>query len=280
MVRLSRLAVALWCAGCAGDTADRVAAHAKLAAPPAELRRDAEALARGSGLQVTFNRRVGGSIDIVLVDGRSDWSALGRSVRAARGLQGNCYALPRERTVLCDASFLRDGATILLGRPAQPEQRLAFARWVLGHEIGHIATGSSGFHSAPQSEASARDLRQQRIEYDADCWMVRSFTHQMPRAEQTALESFAIDVISSHFIRTEPNLPAGVGLLFDYNRADPYHFAATGSHPDTILRAVRLLHVAAAERHDRDLAALISPFVSKLTPDPLWTDRGPCGLSP
>jgi hypothetical protein len=72
--------------------------------------------------------------------------------------------------------------------------------------------------------------------------------------------------------------PSGGGIIFDYDTADPYDFRSGGTHPDTVLRSIRLLHIAAASRHDVTLQQLLSPLVRKLVPDPLWTSRGPCGF--
>jgi hypothetical protein len=210
-------------------------------------------------------------ISLFILRETSDWRGLASAAPALRNARHNCLALAK-RVVVCDQAVLSKGASALLNRPATRADARAFGRWAVGHELGHLATGSEGLHQAPA--ITARDLRQQRREYAADCWMLNNLS--TPVQEQIALERLAIDIISAHFTKTEAGLPAGVGILFDYNRADPYTFTSAGSHPDIILRATRLLHVAATRRNDANLHALMRPFVDKLTPDPLWPHRGPC----
>jgi len=109
--------------------------------------------------------------------------------------------------------------------------------------------------------------------------MVQTYARLAPPPEQVAFEKFAMDVINAHFRRVEPNRPYGVGFIFDYTLLDPYRFPVSGAHPDEILRSIRLLHIAAEQRNDVVLRQMMLPLVRKLEQDPLWTGRGPCGLS-
>ncbi|HKS21842.1 MAG TPA: hypothetical protein VJZ76_03505 [Thermoanaerobaculia bacterium] len=282
VIRGAALALLLLAIACRRDLAATVLAHARTVPPSTALQADVTRFARvGMHRPIVFNRRpADDEIAIIFVDPATDWEALARNDAAARYVHDNCYTSAAGRTVVCDGAVLVKRPDVLLDVPATEEQRLAFARWILGHELGHIATATAGFHTDPRTDLHrARDLAQQRREYAADCWMVHTFERAVPLAEQIAFESFAIDVINAHFRRAEPDRPAGVGLIFDYTKTDPYDFRGGGTHPDTILRSIRILHVAADARHDRSLQQLIAPLVRKLVPDPLWTDRGPCGLS-
>ena len=269
-------------AACRPSVAETVLAHAKLVPPSTQLQADVARFARvGMQANVVFNRLPSHKdIAVLLVDPTTDWTKLATHNTLTLNVKDNCYTSAQGRTVVCDAGVFVARPDAILGMPATKAQRTAFARWILGHELGHIATATTGFHSDPMADASrARDLAQQRREYAADCWMVETFDRAAPHSEQIAFEQFAIDAINEHFRVAEPNRPPGVGLLFDYTSADPYDFRAGGTHPDAMLRSIRLLHIAAETRHDAMLRSFMSPLVRKLVPDPLWTGRGPCGLS-
>ncbi len=282
MTRRRLAAVLLLLAACRPSVPATVLAHAKLAQPSRQLAADVALFARaGMGHSAVFNGLPSDdNVAIILIDPATDWAALSRDNGETRYIKDNCYTSARSRTVICDNAVFTTRPDALLGGRATDVQRTAFARWILGHELGHIATATTGFHSDPMTDAHrARDLAQQRREYAADCWMVETFDRAVPLAEQIAFEQFAIDAINEHFRVTEPNRPPGVGLLFDYTSLDPYDFRANGTHPDTMLRSIRLLHIAAETRHDAMLRIFISPLVRKVLPDPLWTGHGPCGLS-
>jgi hypothetical protein len=280
MIWARLVALFLLLLGCQRDVASTVLAYAPTVAPSPELVADVTRLAE-TGLKQTpvFNRTpADGEIGIILT-AALDWRALAKANREAAAVEKNCYALPRSFSIVCDATIFTERPRSLLGTDPTAEQRTAFARWVIGHELGHLATATAGFDSEPRRRPSRTDLRQQRREYAADCWMVRTVARALPLREQVLLESFAIDVINEHFRRAEPHRPAGVGLIFDYTTLDPYRFTGGGSHPDDILRSIRVLHIAAEQRNDATLRQLMSPLVRKLVPDPLWTGSGPCGLS-
>jgi hypothetical protein len=279
--RLVPIAVLLF-AGCGRDVAKVIVGHAHMVAPSPQLARDVRQLA-GSGMNrsVVFNRLPSeGEVAVILADPRTNWDALAHHDAAVRNVKENCYTSARARTVVCDASVFTKRPDAMVGGAANEAQRTAFARWILGHELGHIATATAGYHSDPLADVRrARDLQQQRREYAADCWVVQTLGRSFQRSDQIALEQFAMDTLNEHFRRSEPNRPAGVGLIFDYRSLNPYDFIAGGSHPDTNLRSIRLLHIASEQRGDVGLRQMISPLVRRLVPDSLWTGRGPCGLS-
>ena len=107
---------------------------------------------------------------------------------------------------MCDATVFTRRADALLGHPATDIQRTALARWILCHERGHIATDTTGFHSDLLTDARrARDLSQQRREYAADCWMLRTLGRAVSLPEQIAFEQCAMDAINAQFSVAEPS---------------------------------------------------------------------------
>jgi hypothetical protein len=195
-----------------------VLAHGSTVPPSPALVAEVARFARSGQLgTVVFNRLPKrGEVGIILAAPATDWAGLAAFNTEAGDIAGNCYALPRSRSVVCDTAIFTERPRALLGQTPTAAQGLAFARWTIGHELGHLATKSAGFDIAPRSRPSRNDLDQQRREYAADCWMVRTFAQSTTYSEQVAFETFAVDVINEYFRRLEPNRPAGVGLIFDY----------------------------------------------------------------
>jgi hypothetical protein len=198
---LSVIALVL-ASGCARDAARIILAHGRTVSPSAQMARDARALARvGMDRTAVFNRLPrDGEVGIILADPRTDWVVLGRFGDAVSHVHDNCYTSAETRTVACDAAVFDERPDAILHQRATSGQRIAFARWILGHELGHIATHTAGFHSDPVTDLRrARDLAQQRREYAADCWMVQTLNEAMAKEDQIALESFAMDALNAHF---------------------------------------------------------------------------------
>jgi hypothetical protein len=275
------LVTLLLAVGCRRDVATTVLEHAPTVPPSSQLATDVARFAReGMKVNAVFNRLpVEGEIAVILAAPSTNWNVLRKEHRKAGEIQGNCFAFPRSRSVVCDSTIFTNRPNVLLGRAPTDEQRTAFARWTIGHELGHLATATAGFDIEPRHHPKRTDLPQQRREYAADCWMVQTFARLAPLPEQISFETFAMDVINEHFRRVEPNRPMGVGFIFDYTSLDPYQFPVSGAHPDEILRSIRLLHIATEQRNNVVLRQMMLPLVRKLVPDPLWTGQGPCGLS-
>ncbi len=72
-------------------------------------------------------------------------------------------------------------------------------------------------------------------------------------------------------------LPAGIGILFDYNMAGRYDFRTDADHPELLMWPYGSCKVSARVRHDKGLRAMIRPFLRFLVADPLWLDYAKCG---
>jgi hypothetical protein len=207
-----------------------------------------------------------------------DWQRLRRQDEDLMALEDNCCALGDEATISCDARFL-DG---FLGKHSEypvtePRQR-ALLRWVLGHELGHLAHHQGGLHFVPveRRRQSLRNLAVQRQEYAADCWMYQRLTDLYGAGEVVAVESLAIDLINTRLLQTRGRPPVGAGILYDYTRLDLYDFRVDASHPDLLLRSARLLHVATSRGRNPALESMVKGFMTRLVADPLWKDGDPC----
>jgi hypothetical protein len=195
----------------------------------------------------------------------------------------NCRAYLSDRTVACDQAFLSSFvATLARSTNIDPADYPAFSKWALGHELGHLMTSSEGsFSRSTGSRSTQRNLEQQRQEYAADCWVVANFLKPDHQQDLLDLQRVALEVVNDRTIQLAGGrgnkLPSGAGVIFDYNRVDPYDFNGGGTHPDILLRAITILHVSALATHEDALIAIIGPLLNKLVPDPLWTNGGsPC----
>lgn len=212
---------------------------------------------------------------VFLLQEGNDWRALARRDRRLGRVRQNCRAFLHEEAILCDAGFPEGFLRRQLGTT---EQAPVFMRWLFGHELGHLLEGTEGIHSLNQEggQPSIRSLKSQRREYAADCWMIHQVVGQSSPEARLELEKLALDLINSRFREASLSLPVGVGIIYDYNRLDPYDFVGMESYPDLILRSLRLLHVSSVETDQVALQAMLEPVLKKMMPDPLWQEDGPC----
>ncbi|HSL84330.1 MAG TPA: hypothetical protein VLF66_16270, partial [Thermoanaerobaculia bacterium] len=244
------LALALGCRDHPQTRLSEALAAAQLEEPPDGLVRALEVLTRGTRYDDRWvlnpASRQWDGVAVFLLREDTDWQALGRRYRPLATVQDNCRAFLDEQAVLCDAGF---PGSFLHRHLGTTDQLPSFLWWLVGHELGHLAEGTEGNHSLRSEGArpSIRTLESQRREYGADCWMIRQMLTQGTPQERLALEVLALDLVNSRFRETETSLPAGVGIIFDYNRAEPYDFVGIESHPDLILRSLRVMHVSATE---------------------------------
>jgi hypothetical protein len=263
----------------------RLLAPQRLAPPPPGALQYLEQMAKASRfsgkLVVNAMPAKADQLAVFLLDRGLDWERLLRQHPELIDLKDNCCALRDEATISCDARFLEAFIPKQDEYPMSDASQRALVRWVLGHELGHLVLGQGGLHFTPleQRQRSLRNLAVQRREYAADCWMFRRFLEVSAAQDVTEVESLAIDLINTRLRQAAGPPPAGVGILYDYNRLDPYDFRIDAPHPDLLHRSARLLHVATTVRADPALDAMVSRFVARLVPDPLWKDRGPCSGS-
>jgi hypothetical protein len=283
-------ALALWLtavasiAGCQPNDypIGRILASQRLAAPPPGaieyLDRMAKTTRYSGRLAVNSLPARAGGLAVFFLRRDLDWERLRRQEADLMALRDNCCALRDEATISCDSAFLETFLPSHVDYANLETTRTAFVRWVLGHELGHVVLGQGGLHFAPAAERrqGLRNLAIQRQEYAADCWMIRRFLALYGKRDEADLEGLAMGFINFRLRETSGPPPAGVGILYDYSRLDPYDFRGDASHPDLLLRSARLLHVAASVDTTTGLSVALRGFTARLVPDPLWKDRGPC----
>lgn len=127
---------------------------------------------------------------------------------------------------------------------------LQMVTWVLGHEIGHLtvkSTDSVADVNSFLSEASARRLTQ-TTEVLADQHVFHG--SGLSDDEREDLSGFLVAALNAELhlkycpardvIQLCNKIPAGVGIIFDYNSPAGLDIDASKSHPEFLLRLVRL----------------------------------------
>jgi hypothetical protein len=195
---------------------------------------------------------------------------------AAADALDNCAASRERGVVLCDASFLRSfldesGVSAgFKGRPDSAEFRRAAQEsllfWVLGHELGHVVFGDAAAHFHPRALSSyvaTASLQQQR-ELRADSFFVTRVTRDEDRA--AAVAGFVMNVMNVEIRDKIGDVPAGVGLLFDYTNHKVVTYARSGTHPEFVVRGARMFELMGASHSPKlaGLAAMVRPLVRQM----------------
>lgn len=187
-------------------------------------------------------------------------------------LKGNCSYVGQPSTIVCDeallSSFLsRAGVSdwykghSLEGQMIGRDQQ-AFLYWIVGHEIGHIVKKHKPAHFSAGAfeamvETSSLSMRQ---ELEADTFAVLQM--QYDSAYRVAVESMLIDVVNSQIRRKlGGDLPAGVSIIYDYNDQRIVEYLRSGSHPEFVVRAARMLSVSAEASQDLGLINMVRGFI-------------------
>lgn len=190
-------------------------------------------------------------------------------------LKENCAYVGPPSTIVCDeallSSFLvRVGVSDWYKGHSMEKQMLeqvqqAFLYWIVGHEIGHIVKGHKPAHFSDSAfeamvESSSLSWRQ---ELEADSFAVSQMQHDS--ALRVGVESMLIDVVNSQ-IRSKvgSDLPAGVGIIYDYDNEKVVEYLRSGSHPEFVVRAARMLSVSAETSHDSGLGNMVGGFIAHM----------------
>lgn len=289
-MKVASFCLALLILGCRSES-HPAARRLLLALPSVDLPPDAGSLV----LAITHGTRFDGKWEINGLPEASDalsilylrddarWQALGAGDALFAETRQNCSAMPAENSIICDASFVHDflQRNDMWGSDDDaPLRESVLTRWIIGHELGHLINGDAGvpYFERESSETSLRNLDSQRREYRADCYFFEHALHRYGEEDRLQVQRLALELINTAMLqRSGGHLPAGVGILFDYNMAGKYDFRTQADHPELLMRAVRFLQVSARVRHDRGLRAMIRPFLRSLVADPLWMDYARCG---
>jgi hypothetical protein len=201
-------------------------------------------------------------IAIILVAPEARWMELEPVYFDLEVLRKNCVALHGELTIICDVTLFRSFLDLNGLYKSSPDQVKLFMQWCLGHEIAHLVFRDNFTEMIPHSEQS-----DQFREYRADCWFFARWV-KIERNSLVLLEAVATNLVSGALVHSSPGpLPAGVGLIYDYNRRDAQKFQSVGTHPPIIHRAARMLQFSLLLDSDPGWTLLIKSFERHLVPD-------------
>jgi hypothetical protein len=134
---------------------------------------------------------------------------------------------------------------------------LQLVSWVLGHEIGHMTTKGTDFKAdVPSllSDVPGRRLTQ-ITEVLADAYVLRG--SGLGDTERDDVAGFLVSALNAELrlkycptrdvVQQCHSVPAGVGILYDYNRVNGLNIDASKSHPEFLIRLIRLLEMLHSE---------------------------------
>jgi hypothetical protein len=134
---------------------------------------------------------------------------------------------------------------------------LQLVGWVLGHEIGHItqkSTESTADITSLLSDVPGRRLIQ-TTEVRADEQVLHG--SGLDESEREDLAGFLVAALNAELrlkycptrdvVQLCRAIPAGVGIIYDYNRINGLDIDASRPHPEFLLRLIRLLELLHAQ---------------------------------
>jgi hypothetical protein len=165
---------------------------------------------------------------------------------------GSCTSLGEKNIVVCDDGFINTFLEIhnvpdmIKANPDRENEwrrhNESFLLWVLGHEIGHVVKGHGAAHFGPdnlEANVASSSIGYQR-ELEADAFLVDQVSKD--REASLALIRMSLDLLNAE-IRKQvgDKIPAGVGILFDYNNEKVVRYMRLRTHPEYVIRLTRVL---------------------------------------
>jgi hypothetical protein len=179
-----------------------------------------------------------------------------------------------ENIIVCDSAYVEGFLTshhvqdffaesVRAGK--MRENQKAFLLWILGHEVGHVASGHSPAHFEPDPMnrmVATSSLDNQR-EFEADSY----FVGRLLANEQTriAVETMLIDLLNAEIKEKIGQPPTyGVGIIYDYSDQKVVTYAREGTHPEFVVRLTRMLQLSTKAANDTGLNNLIERFANHM----------------
>jgi hypothetical protein len=136
----------------------------------------------------------------------------------------------------------------------QADTLLQLVSWVLGHEIGHLSVKSNertADVNSLLSEVPGRRLTQ-TTEVLADQHVFHG--SGLAQSERDELAGFLVAALNAELhlkycptrdvVQMCSKIPAGVGIIFDYNSVKKLDIDASEPHPEFVLRLIRLVELS------------------------------------
>jgi hypothetical protein len=135
----------------------------------------------------------------------------------------------------------------------QGETLLQLVAWVLGHEIGHLT--QKGAESTADVAPLLSDVPGRRLTQKTEVLADEHVFHGsgLDESERQNLAGFLIAALNAELklkycptrdvVQLCTAIPAGVGIIYDYNRINGLDIDASKPHPEFLLRLIRLLEL-------------------------------------
>lgn len=146
----------------------------------------------------------------------------------------------------------------------------ALLLWVIGHEIGHITFGDAPSHFS--ANALTTPVANSSLGYKRELRADSFFVTRMTRSNAQAIDvaQLIIDVLNAEIRRKVGEVPAGVGILFEYTNQRVVTYARRGTHPEFVVRGARVLELTgkSPDPNLRSLGAMVRPFIRHMREAP------------
>jgi hypothetical protein len=185
-------------------------------------------------------------------------------------LRANCAFIGDPHVIVCDADFIatflrRRGGSFCSSEDMFRTHPAALLLWILGHELGHIHYGDKPPHfEANALERSIGRDSAQSDELAADLFSVQRIASDMSHA--TAVSRLLHDVLNNEIAKKVGNVPAGVGILFDYNNKKIVEYTSQDTHPEYVVRCARMIRLIAELTGDEGTANQAREFEAHMRP--------------
>jgi hypothetical protein len=206
----------------------------------------------------------------------------------AQNLLHNCNYIGVSNTIICSQDFIDgffntylrvDADVVYLPGPHPLKKdtltvvtaKRAFIFWILGHELGHLVHGDLDSHFGTplgiQGFGTLDELQQDK-ELKADSYCAELTVRRSIKTKRTAfttnLEQILIALANDEVITRGLSPGQGVGLLKYYSASELIVYKNTGSHPEYVIRAARMLKLLAGLTKDAALNAMVDSFTIHL----------------
>jgi hypothetical protein len=150
--------------------------------------------------------------------------------------------------------------------------RRSIFKWILSHEIGHIALkhGLSDYDEGTRAYV-AFDASKQKNELDADAFSLTLIGSLLSPGEDYGV---VLDITNAlirravcpeTFPKVCKGMPAGVGLLYDYTtNARAMKIQLYGTHPAYIARFLRILYLSGVGASDNGMTTEAKAAIDQL----------------
>lgn len=233
---------------------------------------------RRPGWQV--NRTPNGETITILVFSLDSLPVHSRLPRSIARRRGSCTSLGADNIIVCDGHFLRTfpqthGLFRIIDAFPDPRQREVMRmrrQWmflfrVLGHEVGHVLRGharthfvSNAYERVPLITSSALQL--QELEADSVVAAV-ACTDSTLRFDMTRM---LLDMLNEELAAKQKHQPFGVGVHYDYISTESIEYSTIGSHPEFLVRALRMLALIRDPVLEHGLTSQLNDVRSRIRP--------------